>query len=209
MSVNWTKIIIIALILFITGYFFIVIAINEDYETLDIRIAVCPTYSNLEELLTSNSYVVYKTNSTADSLKLLNDGKVDFVIAGRPPNSHEAFNTEIIYKNNSFSFMSNKYSVVYSGDLDKYDVYTDLPISELRNTFNIESAVQVDNVYVYLNEGIIITSWENTDYSKGEIVHVLLKNDKRDPNSRVPTIYSPLGTDIDNHLTNLVKEVYQ
>lgn len=49
----------------------------------------------------------------------------------------------------------------------------------------------VDNVYKYLDKGIVITSWENADYTKAEIFHLLERNGERVRLSRRPTLYCP------------------
>jgi len=48
---------------------------------------------------------------------------------------------------------------------------------------------QVENVYQYMDEGIIITSWENTDYNRAEIIHLLENNGRRVKLSRQATAY--------------------
>jgi hypothetical protein len=49
----------------------------------------------------------------------------------------------------------------------------------------------VEDIYEYLDKGIVITSWENTDYRRTAIVHVIEDNQERLALSRRPTLYCP------------------
>ena len=73
--------------------------------------------------------------------------------------------------------------------MKKYNIFTDLETDKIRNIFDLDDVLKVEDVYEYLSLGIIITSWDNTDYSKAEIVHVLQENGKRVMDSRRPTVY--------------------
>jgi len=74
-------------------------------------------------------------------------------------------------------------------DLNRYDIYTNLDVALIKKLFSVEKVHQVDDVYESLDKGIVITSWENTDYARAEIVHVLQDSGEREPLSRRPTLY--------------------
>ncbi len=70
-----------------------------------------------------------------------------------------------------------------------------MDVESLENELSIDNIIdniqEVKNVYEHLNDGIVITSWENTDYAKANIVHVMKDNGERIKLSRRPTIYCP------------------
>ena len=88
-----------------------------------------------------------------------------------------------------YSFLAATSFTVQEDNLNSYNIYTDQKILELEEIFNLGNVVKVDSVYDYLDKGIIITSWENTDYSKAAVVHVLNSKGVRNPHSRMPFIY--------------------
>lgn len=172
-------------IVFITGIF--VILENKQER---IRIAVCPTYFEVAKEINNKKYEVIKTASTVESLALLKDQKVDMILTGRTLKPHEPQMNGILLKE-GYSFLSNKEIVIYINQLEDYGIYTDLNAEFLKDIFPIQKIEEVNDVYEYLGEGIIITSWENTDYTKAGIVHVLQENEERVKLSRQPTIYCP------------------
>ncbi len=159
-----------------------------------IRIAVCPTFYDygLENFF--NSYELIKTNSTAESLNLLNNNYVDYILAGRKLKPNEkAFNLEgKILEKIGYSFLSNIINNIEIKDFDDYIFYTDLDLSEIKKDLNINNIEKVENVYIYLNKGIIITSIENTDYNKTNLVHVFELNGDRLKLSRTPILYNKI-----------------
>jgi len=152
-----------------------------------IRVAVCPTYFKLLEPLV-DKFEIVQTNSTSESLVLLGNNLVDIVICGRilKPDEPEF---EFLVLKEGYSFLSNKEIKVYSSELKDYNIYTDLDIDMLKSEFPIKKIEKVDNVYAYLSHGIIITSWDNTDYSKAGMVHLFKEENKRDRSSRQMTLF--------------------
>ncbi len=155
-----------------------------------IKIAACPTCYKLSEKLGLEKYQVIKTNSTAQSVALLESGQVDMILAGRTLKSNEP-KLDYLLIEEGYSFLSNQEATIFIDQLNNYNIYTDLNVAGLKEKLSIEKIQIVDNVYEYLDRGIIITSWENTDYNKAEFVHLLERNGERVKLSRRPTIYCP------------------
>jgi hypothetical protein len=152
-------------------------------------IAVCPTfYTSVDNL--GDGYTVVRTESTAESLQLLDSGRVDFAIGGRMPLPEEE-NLEYMVLDDSerFSFLFKESVVVMEKNLRDMVVYTDQDVDLIREIFGITEVVVVEDVYEYVQEFVIITSWDNTDYSKGNIVHLLDSNGSRNYNSRIPVLF--------------------
>ncbi len=166
--------------------------INKQKEVVfeKIRIAACPTCFEIAKNVNTDKYKIIKTSSTAESLALLQDKKVDMILAGRTLKPNEPQMDELLIKQ-GYSFLSDKEDVVYTDQLKDRIIYTDLDIENIKNVLSLQVIEQVDNVYDYLNKGIIITSWENTDYAQAKIVHVLERSGERFKLSRQPTIYCP------------------
>jgi hypothetical protein len=153
------------------------------------KIAVCPTFFNL---LRNNSELssleIIKTKSTAESLSVLDNNLVDYSLAGRILKPEEKkFPYKIIGA--GFSFMSENEITLKEEDLKKEKFYTDLDVENLKNIFKINQLEKVESVYEYSKRGIIITSWENTNYEKAQIVHILNEDGTRNILSRIPIIY--------------------
>lgn len=156
-----------------------------------IKVAICSTYQYLFDEISAYGYVVVKTNSTAESIDRLRKREVDVVISGRKPLPSELdLQYKMLVLPNRYSFLSTESIPVTSEDLGLSKVYTDQNIEEIKTQFTLNEIKSVNNVYEYLNEGIVITSWENTDYSKASVVHVLQRDGTRHPNSRTPVVYS-------------------
>ncbi len=189
------------------------IALSNSYENLNseksnFRIAICPTCYRFENVYQESGYTFIRTKSTAESLNLLANKKVEYVFSGRIPKPNEDFNYKLINQENSYSFIAEKSKTILDSELSTDKIYTDQPILELSKIFGRNNYVIVDNVYDYLDQGIAITSWENTDYNKAETVHIFLENGDRNPNSRTLVIYTNLDNEINEEVMNLVDEIY-
>lgn len=154
-----------------------------------IQIAACPTCYELVKNLDSEKYQVVPTNSTAQSIALWRKNHVDLVVAGRTLRPEEPDLEEVVIRE-GYSFLGSQETVVYVDELDDIELYTDLDVEKLKIDLAINNINKVDNVYEYLDKGVVVTSWDNTDYTKAAIVQVLEKNGKRASISRQPTIYS-------------------
>lgn len=170
-----------------------------------VKIAACPTCFEMIDGLDNEKYEVVKTASTSESIALLKGQKVDVILAGRVLKPGEP-QMDYISVGEGYSFLSGREEIVYLSQLNNYDLYTDLDAEKLKNIFPIENISQVDNVYQYLDKGIVITSWENTDYNKAAVVHVLEASGERVKLSRRPTFYCSVacGEDI-QELVSLLK----
>ncbi len=155
-----------------------------------IKVAACPTCFEMVEGLNTKKYEVIKTDSTAESLALLESQKVDMILAGRTLKPDEP-QMEHLMIEDGYSFLSNEEVAIYIDQLKDYTVYTDLNVETVKKAFSIENVEHVNNVYQYLDKGVVITSWENTDYTKAGLVHVLEKNGERVKLSRRLTLYCP------------------
>ena len=153
-----------------------------------IVIATCPTYYQVLDDLDKNVYEIIKTQSTSESLTLLSENKVDIVMAGRILRPEEPdFEKEIL--GNGYSFLSDKEQTILTEDLKKALIFTDINVNELNNYFLLENVEKVNDVYEYINKGIVITTWDNTDLNRAEFVHVYNADGTRNINSRIPTLY--------------------
>jgi len=152
-------------------------------------IAACPTYYyELIDQLDPKKYELFFSESTSRSVALLENNLVDAIISGRTLKPNE-IDTYSLVLGKGYSFLSNVEMVVLADDLKNYNIYTDLEAEEIKNIFPINEISQVDDIYNHIDDGIIITSWENTDYNKAEIVHLMENNGRRVKLSRQPTIH--------------------
>ncbi|MFW5884988.1 MAG: hypothetical protein ACOCUF_02055 [Patescibacteria group bacterium] len=155
-----------------------------------IKVAACPTCFEMVKNVKADKYEIIKTRTTAESIALLENGQADVIMAGRTlkPGEPKLAHLSI---GEGYSFLSSQTKTILAGQLNDYDIYTDLETEGLEKKLSVEKIQKVDNIYEYLDKGIIITSWENTDYTKASIVHVLEKDNKRMALSRRPAIYCP------------------
>ncbi len=154
-----------------------------------ITVAVCPTYYDSVNNL-GDEYMVVRTESTAESLLLLDSKRVDFAIGGRtlmPEEEHLEYT--VLDDKERFSFLFKEGIVIMEEKLRGMVVYTDQDVDLIKEIFGITDVKEVEDVYEYVQEFVVITSWYNTDYSKGNIVHLLDSNGKRNYNSRIPILY--------------------
>lgn len=161
---------------------------NEEIEK-NTKIAVCPTYYHLEEKINKEKIELIKTNSTAESINLLKEKKVEAILTGRLLKPNEPFFDFLVIGKEGYSFLNQSEKIIFEEDLKKYSIYTDLNLEEIKSNFSTDQVFAVENVYDFLDQGIVITSWENTNYSKAKIVHLLEKNGKRNILSRRLNLY--------------------
>jgi hypothetical protein len=173
-----------------------------------IKIAVCPTYHKMAKNINAEEYEFVETNSTAESLNLLKNNTVDMILAGRVLKPSEPKLKSLLIKKEGYSFLSDQVKKVSVKDLNNYDIYTDLlDVALVKENFSIKKVHQVDDVYKFLSKGIVITSWENTDYARAEIVHVLESSGERAMLSRRPTLYFSMVYEKDaNKLMSVLKQ---
>lgn len=153
-----------------------------------VKIAACPTCLTLAQKLDSSKYQVIPTDSTQKSLELLHQGFIEMFIAGRTllPQEPE-LDYRIIQK--GYSLLSSQTAIIHQSDLSRYPLFTDLDPEKIKTLFLVHHVAVVDDVYSFLNQGVVITSWENTDHARAEMIHLLNSNGRRVPLSRQPTLY--------------------
>ena len=154
------------------------------------RIAVCPTFYNKANKLGPEEADIIYTKSTAEGLDLLQQEKVDYVLSGRTPLPGENFNYQALEDySESYSFLASRTITIFTNDFDDYDFYTDLSENKIRKDLNINNINRVDNIYDYLDQGILISSWDNSNFYQANIVHVLNSDGSRVRKSRLAGIH--------------------
>lgn len=170
-------------------------------------IAVCPTFLDLVNNLDASKFDIVKVDSTSEGIKMLNNSEVDYVLAGRTLKPDEKANSMEFISKEGYSFLGNEEKVVYTRDLQEINIYTDMDIERIKDDFSIEKVFSVKNVYDYLDKGVVITSWDNTDYSKAEIVHLMNSDGTRSLLSRTPIVYC--RNVCDSYITDTLKSYYE
>lgn len=195
--------IIIIVIVFILGFFFFVQTkeiglLKEDLiekekaeeKEKTMFVAVCPTFYYMAEGMENNSKInIIKTGSTSESLGLFKGGTVDFIVSGRALKKGEP-QLPSIKIGKGYDFIFKNEIVIYEKEMGDFLFYTNLSKEEIVQEFEYiseKNLIEVENIYEYLNEGIVITHLN--DFSKGEIVHILKENNSRVRLSRLPRIY--------------------
>ena len=156
------------------------------------QIAVCPTmYGIMSKEIVYDDFVFLNVDSTSEGVLLLDSGGSDFVISGRIPVQEENIGEYVHLSDgiDSFSFLSNVVDMAYTSELNNYEIYTDLEEGILEMTFGLEAVEYVENVYDFSFMGILVTSWNNTDYNKATIVHIMENDTERNILSRLPTLF--------------------
>ena len=189
--------VILSFIILIFILFFVLNKKDDNYFSFSvfskqekIKIAACPTCFELVKSINTDKYEIIRTESTAESVSLLKNQEVDMILAGRTLKSNE-YKADSLLIEEGYSFLKNQEAIILIDQLKDYTVYTDLNIEKIKNSFSLSKIEQVKDVYDYIDKGVVITSWENTDYSRAEIVHILERNGERVKLSRQPTIYCP------------------
>lgn len=189
------------------SYYFMLKRSNEENIVDIISIAACPTfYYRLGNLKNNENYSIILTDSTAVSLEMLANLEVDYAIGGREIMPYEPnFNYQAIGE--GFSFISNETLVIYDYELSSYLIYSDLDKEILIENFGDLDYNIVEDVYEYLKDGnLIITTWENSDFNKAKIVHLLKADNLRNIKSRLPTVFcqKTCNNDIIENIKNVM-----
>jgi hypothetical protein len=194
------RILLALIILFLASLSILVTGKEKEEETLVLgvcpapvsepKIAACPTFYRKALILNANGFKVVLTGSTSKSLELLKEKKVDYVLSGRSLMPGEEFEYQLIDENEKrYSFLSSSSKTILSENFSEYIFYTDIPKEKIEEDLNIRNITEVQDVYNYLDEGLIITRWSNTDFSRASVVHVLNSDDSRLRSSRLAHIY--------------------
>jgi hypothetical protein len=168
-----------------------------------IRVAICPTFYYL--LAENNDIIVVKTDSTSESLKLIEEKKVNAVISGRALKKKEP---ELFYQiiGEGYDFIYKDEVIIFEEEMEFIPFFTDLDAEKIINDFQYiseKNLSKVENIYNYLEKGIIITFLE--DKLIEEPVHILKKDGTRLHLSRRPRIYYLEGEVKDKIIANLLK----
>lgn len=199
-------IILFALSVLAFNYSFGADGVNGNKEK--IRIAVCSSCKKIADRLDPNRYEVIYTQSTSQSVTFLQAGIVEMILSGRTLKPTEPSLYQLVL-GEGYSFLSTEEFTVFENSLNEYSFFTDLDVEKIKSLFALRNITQVDDVYEYLGQGIVITSWENTDYSKGRVVHVLQNDGQRFALSRRPTLYCPMecGNEIKKDILSIIKNI--
>lgn len=173
-----------------------------------LRVAACPSCYEIAGKLDKTRYEIIPTRSTSESIFLLNGGQVDMVLSGRSLKPGEP-PLDFVALGEGYSFLGPEEISIRSNQLDDYTFFTDLDAEKIRTLFGLREVTRVDDVYEYLARGIVITSWENTNYGKAHVVHAMENDDQRLALSRRPTLYCPetCGDEIGSQFILELKEI--
>jgi hypothetical protein len=176
-------------IFILLAFLFILFYSNKDDDQFRPRIAVCPTFFPYLESKLKDQVDIIKTTSTAHSLSLLTQGKVDHVLAGRPLKPAENNYQQVFLDINSgLSFVASLESSYYLNDLKDMPIYTNLEIDEIKKDLALNNLIFIEDIYTRPEPSLAITNWINTDYSRAPIVHILNTDDSRYLLSRTPVL---------------------
>ncbi len=182
-------------------FLFVMIVFSQQSSEQEIPLAVaaCPTFYYILDSLEESGVKAVRTSSTKESIYYLSKNKVDLIISGRvlKPEEPDLYSKVI---GPGYSFVSHQEQLVFDEEMGDYDFFTDLYKEKIVDNFPYiadESLREVEEVYDYLEKGIVITSAENTDYSKSEVVHVHKKDGSRHRFSRTPIAHSQDINNID------------
>ncbi len=167
-------------------------SVNESNEK--IRIAACPSCYKVAGRLDTARYKIIPTQSTSQSIALLQAGQADMILAGRTLKPGEPL-LDSVALGEGYSFLGSEEISIRSSQLDDYTFFTDLDAEKISTLFGITNVTHTDDVYEYLEKGIVLTTWENTDYGKARVVHVIENDGQRFALSRRPTLYCPKTCD--------------
>ncbi len=179
---------------------------DEFFDQEAIWLAVCPTfYYMIEKIPADKKIIVKKTGSTGDSLKLLEQGKVDLIVSGRPLKKEE---TGFLSKKigPGYDFIFSQEIVILEREMNLFTFYTDLFPETIIEDFPYlfqKNVIKTDNPFDYLDQGIVVSLLD--DRIEGEIIHIINEDGLRVRLSRLPRIY--YLPDFSEEKLNIVKEI--
>jgi hypothetical protein len=188
----YTSLAIILIIL--AGYFFVQDFITNDSgtdltEARVIKIAACPSMLALINEDLDQDIVIIETSSTADSLNLLANGQVDYVLSGRPLKPSEDLYEQVFLDKRGYSFVSTLSQSTLIDDLKNSPIYTDQNLQEIADRLGLENAILIEDISTRPKPSWAVTSWDNTNYQDEDILHVLNADNTRYLLSRTPILY--------------------
>jgi len=172
---------IIVILILIVVLFFLALFKKEGLP----KVAACPTFYYMLEKLEKEGIETIRTESTGESLRLLEEKEVDLVISGRGLKKGEPnFLFEKIGP--GYDFFFQKELVIFEKEMEFVPFYTNLSKEKIREDFPyINSLEKVEDLGSFLDQGIIITNNE----IKGETVHIFKEEGSRVRLSRLPRLY--------------------
>ncbi len=191
-----------ALVLFLTTSLLILLATKAE-EKEEVVVAACPTFYYLLEKIEDKEHVVaIKTNSTAETVSLLQEEKIDFGIGGRPLTEKEEKIKHLVI-GKGYDFIATQGFTLPEQEMAYFTFYTNLEKEEILRDFQYikeENLVKINNIHDYLNKGVAITKIEERMPQGAESVHIVKENGQRVRLSRKPRVFFLPETDIERFL---------
>ncbi len=168
-------------------------------------VAGCPTFHYMLDKLDQEGISIIKTGSTGESLSLIENGLVDFVISGRSLREGEA-KLSFHKIGRGYDVIHKDEIVIFEKEMGQISFLTDLDIDQVINDFEYISdvnLVKINDLYEYLDKGVIITSLDG--HLIGNMAHILKENGSRVRLSRSPRIY--FSSELEKEKLESIKEI--
>lgn len=182
---------------------------NESIEQKQIVVAACPTfYYMLDKIKEDRIANILRVENTGEGLKLMSERKIDVLVSGRALKIKEP-DLPFMVVGPGYDFIYANEIVLNESEMMFVPFYTDLDLEEIVEDFeyiSTENIEKVDNVFNYLDQGVVVTLLE--DRMKGEPVHIIKNNETRVRLSRRPRMYYLPHIDKDTlkEVKNIIKE---
>lgn len=156
-----------------------------------VGIAACPSYHHLLPALNDNNFKTVRASSTSKAVSLFQKEEVDFIISSRKLKPDEPV-LESAELGEGYFFLSRRGFSASGSEMENISFYTDLDPKKIKSYFDKiqeENLTHTENPYSKIDEGVVITSFENLDYSEGELVDFYDQFGRRIDKIRRPTLY--------------------
>ncbi len=164
---------------------------DEQYFTEEITVAACPTFHYLADKLDINEQItIIKTNSTPETITMVEQGLVDFGIARRFSLDNSSVSYQVVGP--GYDFISSVELVIEEEDMGVFTYYTDVEKDIVLSDFNYieeENLTLVDNPLEHLGDGIVITVLQSEVTDEMQNVHIVTSNEQRLRLSSLPILY--------------------
>ncbi len=186
---------------------------DERYFTEEITVAACPTFHYLADKLDINEQItIIKTNSTPETIAMVEDGVVDFGIARRSLLENRPVSYQVAGP--GYDIISSVEFVIGEEDMSIFSYYTDIDKNKILRDFNYigeENITVVDNPLDYISDGIVITVLQGGMTNEMQNIHVIASNDKRLRMSSLPILYymSETGDSKLRTINTLIDSIYE
>lgn len=175
---------------------------NPDNDNL--TIVGCPSYHKNFPALQDEGFRVIRSGSVTESIQLLESERADFAIIGRKLKPDEPQFLDLKLRD-GYLFLNEEGSSITESEMSSFDFYTDLDRGEIAATFpeiSEDNLIYEKDPYTKTGKGIVVTSYENTDYSNANPVYIYDGFGRRVENSQRPTLIFSDKNDI-----NRAKEI--